>query len=182
LFKRYEFNENGISPRVIPGVKNGIHHVTGVEHDQVGRPSESTENRQKMMDKRMDKLKNIQVTNAIKADAPHEEPDLLIVGMGSIGGTIDEARARLANEGIKTNHVTVRLIHPFPTDMIKPYIEKAKTVIVVENNATGQLADQIKLHVGNHDKIKNVLKYNGNPFLPAEIAQKCKELTFAWQH
>ena len=77
LFKRYEFTENGVSPRVIPGVKNGIHHVTGVEHDQTGRPSESTENRQKMMDKRLEKLKHIQVTDAIKFDAPHDNPDLL---------------------------------------------------------------------------------------------------------
>ncbi|NOU76467.1 2-oxoacid:acceptor oxidoreductase subunit alpha [Paenibacillus sp. LMG 31458] len=182
LFKRYEFTENGVSPRVIPGVKHGIHHVTGVEHDQTGRPSESTENRQRMMDKRLEKLKHIQVTDAIKFDAPHENPDLLIIGMGSTGGTIDEARSRVELEGIKTNHATVRLIHPFPAEQLRPLVEKAKTVIVVENNATGQLADQIKLHVGHADKIKNVLKYNGNPFLPAEIEQKCKELTLAWQH
>jgi 2-oxoglutarate ferredoxin oxidoreductase subunit alpha len=182
LFKRYEFKENGVSPRVLPGTKNGIHHVTGVEHDQSGRPSESTENRQKMMDKRMEKLKHIQVRDAVKVDAPHENPDILLVGMGSTGGTIDEARARLAKEGIKTNHATVRLIHPFPTEEIKSYIEKAKTVIVVENNATGQLADQIKLHVGHADKIQNLLKYNGNPFLPADIEQKCKELSLVWQH
>ncbi|MNG29397.1 2-oxoglutarate ferredoxin oxidoreductase subunit alpha [compost metagenome] len=85
-------------------------------------------------------------------------------------------------EGIKTNHATVRLIHPFPAEQLRPLVEKAKQVIVVENNATGQLADQIKLHVGHADKIKNVTKYNGNPFLPAEIEQKCKELTLAWQH
>src|SRR5690606_6730597 len=30
-FKRYEFTEDGISPRVIPGQKYGIHHVTGVD-------------------------------------------------------------------------------------------------------------------------------------------------------
>ncbi|MCD1257738.1 2-oxoacid:acceptor oxidoreductase subunit alpha [Paenibacillus athensensis] len=184
LFKRYEFTADGISPRVVPGVKHGIHHVTGVEHDQTGRPSESTDNRQKMMDKRMQKMNSVAatVTDAIKVDAPHEAPDLLIIGMGSTGGTIDEARSRIAKEGIKTNHATVRLIHPFPAEQLKPYVEKAKVVVVVENNATGQLADQIKLHVGFADKIKNVLKYNGNPFLPAEIEQKCKELTLAWQH
>ena len=134
------------------------------------------------MDKRLEKLKHIQVTDAIKVDAPHETPDLLIIGMGSTGGTIDEARRRVELEGITTNHATVRLIHPFPTEQLRPFVEKAKTVIVVENNATGQLADQIKLNVGHADKIKNVLKYNGNPFLPAEIEQKCKELTLAWQH
>jgi len=184
LFKRYEFTADGISPRVVPGMKYGLHHVTGVEHDQTGRPSESTDNRQKMMDKRMEKMKHVaaNVTDAVKVDAPYETPDLLIIGMGSTGGTIDEARSRIAKEGIKTNHATVRLIHPFPAAQLKPYLEKAKAVVVVENNATGQLADQIKLRVGFADKIQNVLKYNGNPFLPAEIEQKCKELTLAWQH
>jgi 2-oxoglutarate ferredoxin oxidoreductase subunit alpha len=182
LFKRYEYANDGVSPRVIPGQKYGIHHVTGVEHDQEGRPSESTDNRKKMMDKRMEKLKHVKVTNPILVDAPHEQPELLIIGMGSTGGTIDEARARLADKGIATNHITVRLMHPFPAEELKPYMEKAKTVVVVENNATGQLASLIKLNVGYADKIKSLLKYNGNPFLPAEITTFCQELNLVWQH
>lgn len=176
LFKRYEFTEDGISPRVIPGMKNGIHHVTGVEHDQEGRPSESPINRQKMMDKRLNKMNHVKVTNPILVDAPNETPDLLVIGMGSTGGTIDEARTRLAAEGITSNHVTVRLLHPFPAEEIKPYLEKAKKVVVVENNATGQLASLIKLNAGHADKIESMLKYDGNPFLPAEITKACKEL------
>lgn len=182
LFKRYEFTANGVSPRVLPGTKNGIHHVTGVEHDQEGRPSESPVNRQKMMDKRMEKMKHIKVTNPILVDAKHDNPDLLIVNMSSTSGTIDEARGRLEKDGIKTNRVTVRQLHPFPTEELKPFIEKAKQVVVVEYNATGQLSQLIKLNVGNSDKIQSVLKYNGNPFLPSEIHQKCKELTLVWQH
>lgn len=182
LFKRYEFTANGVSPRVLPGTKNGIHHVTGVEHDQEGRPSESPVNRQKMMDKRMEKMKHIKVTNPILADAKHDNPDLLIINMSSTSGTIDEARGRLEKDGIKTNRVTVRQLHPFPTEELKPHIEKAKQVVVVEYNATGQLTQLIKLNVGNADKIRSVLKYNGNPFLPSEIHQQCKELTPVWQH
>ena len=44
-FKRYEITEDGISPRVLPGTKHGIHHVTGVEHDETGKPSEAPGNR-----------------------------------------------------------------------------------------------------------------------------------------
>ncbi|MGY4763064.1 2-oxoacid:acceptor oxidoreductase subunit alpha [Paenibacillus caseinilyticus] len=183
LFKRYEFTENGISPRVIPGQKYGLHHVTGVEHDQEGRPSESPENRKKMMDKRMNKIKTVskKVTDPIKVDALHENPDLLIIGMGSTGGTIDEARRRLDASGVKSNHITVRLLHPFPTEELAPYLEKAKQVVVVENNATGQLASLIKLNVGYADKLNSMLKYNGNPFLPAEITKYCQELNLVWQ-
>lgn len=180
LFPRYEFSEDGVSPRVFPGQKNGIHHVTGVEHDQEGRPSESPINRKKMMDKRFGKLKDIKVTNPILVDAPHDQADYLIIGMGSTGGTIDEARARLTADGITSNHITVRLLHPFPVEALKPYTSKAKKIIVVENNATGQLASLIKLNLETNDKIHHLLKYDGNPFLPAEIYKECKELV-QWQ-
>jgi 2-oxoglutarate ferredoxin oxidoreductase subunit alpha len=176
LFKRYEFTDSGVSPRVIPGSKFGIHHVTGVEHDEVGRPSENSVNRRKMMDKRLGKLQHVKLSNPIHIQAPYSNPDLLIIDMSSVGGTVDEARTRLEKEGVKTNHITVRLLHPFPVEELTPYISKAKKVVVVENNATGQLANLIKLNVGFSDKIENFLKYDGNPFLPHEIHAKCKQL------
>ncbi|MUG45636.1 2-oxoacid:acceptor oxidoreductase subunit alpha [Paenibacillus woosongensis] len=176
MFNRYAFTENGISPRVLPGEKNGIHHVTGVEHDEAGRPSESPVNRKKMMDKRLRKLNKLQMTNPIHLQAPHAEPDILVIGMGSTGGTIDQARTRLDGEGIKTNHMTVRLLHPFPVEEVLPEIKKAKKVLVLENNATGQLANLIKQNIGYHDKIVNVLKYDGNPFLPSEVYNECKNV------
>ena len=125
LYKRYALTEDGISPRTLPGAKHGIHHVTGVEHGEDGRPSESAVNRKKMMNKRLSKLDQLQVRNPIHVDQPHESPELLIIGMGSTGGTIDEARERLAADGIKTNHATVRLLHPFPAADLKPIIERA---------------------------------------------------------
>lgn len=179
-FKRYAFTENGISPRVVPGEKHGLHHVTGVEHGEDGRPSEASANRKKMMEKRLRKLQDIQFTNPILADAPHENPDMLIIGMGSTGGTINEARARLNKEGVSTNHITVRLMNPFPAAELAPHLEKARKIIVVENNATAQLANLIKLNVGHGEKIENLLKYDGNPFLPAEIYKQCKGL-LTWQ-
>lgn len=182
LFPRYQFTNNGISPRALPGEKNGIHHVTGTEHDQVGRPSESPINRKKMMDKRMGKLSHAKVTNPILTDCPHDQADILIIGMGSTGGTIDEARSRLNDEQLKTNHITVRQLHPFPVQELAPYIEKAKKIVVVENNATAQLASLIKLNIsGSAEKIHNHLKYDGTPFLPLEIYNECKGM-FAWQH
>jgi len=176
LFKRYELTEDGVSPRVIPGDKYGLHHVTGVEHDETGRPSENSVNRQKMMDKRLTKLDGLTIRDAIRIDAPHDQADLLVVGMGSTGGTIDEARGRLEADGLATNHITIRQIHPFPTALVAAEMAKAKKVIVLENNATGQLASQVKLYAGGADKIESVLKYDGNPFLPSEVYKACKEL------
>ncbi len=175
-FKRYEVTESGISPRVVPGVKNGIHHVTGVEHNEQGKPSEAASNRKDQMEKRLKKTKNIRFNTPVHKNAKHEEADLLVVGFNSTRGAIEEAMTRLENDGIKVNHAQVRLIHPFPSEEILPLIQSAKKVLVVENNATGQLANIMKMNVGHADKITNFLKYDGNPFLPHEVHTKCKEL------
>jgi len=124
----------------------------------------------------LNKLNGMTIRDAVRTDAPHNEADLLIIGMGSTGGTIDEARSRLNAEGLRTNHITIRQIHPFPTSIVQAELEKAKKVVVLENNATGQLASQVKLYAGSADKIESVLKYDGNPFLPSEVYKACKEL------
>jgi len=175
-FKRYEITEDGVSPRVIPGVKNGIHHVTGVEHDETGKPSESAVNRNLQMDKRFRKVEKVKFDTPVYKNSPHEEADLLIIGFNSTRGAIEEAMVRLEKDGMKVNHAHIRLIHPFPTDELLPLVRSAKKIAVVENNATGQLANIIKMNVGYNEKIKKILKYDGNPFLPHEVHTKCKEL------
>jgi 2-oxoglutarate/2-oxoacid ferredoxin oxidoreductase subunit alpha len=175
-FKRYEITEDGISPRVIPGTPNGIHHVTGVEHAETGRPSEVAANRNAQMDKRLRKLKHIRFNTPVHKNVKHDEADLLIVGFISTRGAIEEAIDRLEQDGVKVNHAHIRLLHPFPTDEVLPLVESAKKVVVVEQNATGQLANILKMNVGHAEKIASVLKYDGNPFLPNEVYTKCKEL------
>lgn len=175
-YKRYLVTEDGVSPRPIPGMKNGIHHVTGVEHAETGKPSEGPENRIAQMDKRFRKLENIRFDTPVYKYAPHEDADLLLVGFNSTRGVIEEAIGRLEKDGMKVNHAQIRLIHPFPTDELLPLVQSAKKVLVVENNATGQLANIIKMNVGNAQKIIKYVKYDGNPFLPNEVYTKSKEL------
>ncbi|MED3573335.1 2-oxoacid:acceptor oxidoreductase subunit alpha [Cytobacillus praedii] len=175
-FKRYEVTEDGVSPRTIPGMKNGIHHVTGVEHDEQGKPSESAANRNAQMDKRFRKIENIKFDTPVYKNAPHADADLLIVGFNSTRGAIEEAMGRLEKDGLKVNHAHIRLIYPFPSDELLPLVKSAKKIVVVENNATGQLANMIKMNVGHAEKITKMLKYDGNPFLPHEIHSRCKEL------
>ncbi|PIC77582.1 2-oxoglutarate ferredoxin oxidoreductase subunit alpha [Sporosarcina sp. P19] len=177
-FKRYEVTEDGVSPRVIPGVKGGIHHVTGVEHDETGRPNETAHNRKQQMDKRMRKLSNLteRFPNPITVNVPTIKTNLLLIGFNATRGAIEEAVQRLRGEGLNVNHLQIRLIHPFPTAAIKPYIDGADHVLVVESNATGQLANIIKMNVGHVDKVQSMLKYDGDPFQPHYIYDASKEL------
>ncbi|MFC4766137.1 2-oxoacid:acceptor oxidoreductase subunit alpha [Effusibacillus consociatus] len=173
LFKRYEFTEDNISPRVFPGQKGGIHHVTGVEHTEVGRPTEDAAIRIKMMDKRLNKVQG-ELPNSVSYTGS-DNPDLLVIGIGSTIGVIDEALERLAAEGMSVGHAQVRVLSPFPTETLQKYVDKAKKVLVVENNATGQLKNLMQFF-GVKGEFHSQLKYDGNPYLPHEIYSHCKEL------
>lgn len=175
-FKRYEVTEDGISPRVLPGTKHAIHHVTGVEHDETGKPSEAASNRKAQMDKRMKKLQHVNFNEPVYVNAPYEEADILFVGFNSTRGVLEELQQTLIAQGMKVNHAHIRLIHPFPSKEVQPLVTNAKKVVVVENNATGQLANILKMNVGGHDKVINVLKYDGTPFLPLQLEKQVKEL------
>ncbi len=175
-FKRYKVTEDGVSPRVLPGMKNGLHHVTGVEHAETGKPSEVAENRLDQMDKRLRKLNGLQFDTPVHIDAANDQADVLIVGFNSTRGAIEEAKVRLEEEGHSVNHAHIRLVHPFPVEEMKPLVENAKKILVVEHNATGQLANLMKMNLPIADKVVNLKKYDGNPFTPSHVYDKCKEL------
>ncbi|ARB40879.1 2-oxoglutarate ferredoxin oxidoreductase subunit alpha [Mammaliicoccus sciuri] len=175
-FKRYALTDSGISPRILPGTKGGIHHVTGVEHDEEGKPSESAENRQKQMDKRMRKTAQLLIDEPVESNEKYEEADILYVGFISTAGAIEEAISRLDQQNVKVNHIQIRQLHPFPTDFVQEALNKAKKVVVAEHNYQGQLSNIIKMNINHQNKIINQTKYDGTPFLPHEIEDKALEI------
>ncbi|XVL43768.1 2-oxoacid:acceptor oxidoreductase subunit alpha [Staphylococcus equorum] len=175
-FKRYALTESGVSPRPIPGVKGGIHHVTGVEHNEEGKTSEATDNRQQQMDKRMRKTEHLLIKDPVEADEQHDEADILYLGFISTKGAIQEGKDRLEAQGLKVNHLQIRQLHPFPKETLQKAIDKASKVVVVEHNYQGQLASILKMNVTLGDKLVNQTKYDGTPFLPHEIETKGLEI------
>ncbi|MDE9829021.1 2-oxoacid:acceptor oxidoreductase subunit alpha [Staphylococcus delphini] len=175
-FKRYAVTESGVSPRPIPGVKGGIHHVTGVEHNEEGKPSEAAENRQNQMDKRMRKTEKLVIPKPVEGTATHDDADILYLGFISTKGAIQEGASRLEQQGHRINHLQIRQLHPFPTEVIQDAVDKAKKVVVVEHNYQGQLANIIKMNVNLGDKLVKQTKYDGTPFLPHEIEDKGLEI------
>ncbi|MCC2088011.1 2-oxoacid:acceptor oxidoreductase subunit alpha [Mammaliicoccus sciuri] len=175
-FKRYALTDSGISPRILPGTIGGIHHVTGVEHDEEGKPSESAENRQKQMDKRMRKTAQLLINEPVESNEKYEEADILYVGFISTAGAIEEAISRLDKQNVKVNHIQIRQLHPFPSDVVQEAFNKAKKVVVAEHNYQGQLSNIIKMNINHQNTIINQTKYDGTPFLPHEIEDKALEI------
>ncbi|MBN2454869.1 2-oxoacid:acceptor oxidoreductase subunit alpha [Candidatus Woesearchaeota archaeon] len=174
-YKRYKLTKTGISPRLLPGAKGAIVVANSDEHNEYGYSCEEIENRNKMMQKRMKKLDMLaKELPAPKLYGP-EDAELTLTGFGSVKGAILDAIKILEKEGIKVNFLHLIYVSPFPDKSVKEALSKAKKVISVENNFTGQFAGLVREKTGKNIT-KRFLKYDGRPFYPEEIAEKVRKV------
>ncbi|TCS83205.1 2-oxoacid:acceptor oxidoreductase subunit alpha [Tepidibacillus fermentans] len=168
-FLRYEFTQDGISSRTIPGQKGGVHTANSNEHNQTGHIDEDPTNRTNMMKKRLGKLASL-IDPGFEATG-NKEADVLLVGFGSTYGVIQEAKKSLEKRGINVTHVHVKRLTPFDLSL-KDYVLGAKTVIVIENNYTGQLKRLMQMELNTGKELKSITKYDGNPFTLREVMEQ----------
>lgn len=170
-YKRFAITETGISPRAIPGQKNGMFMVTSDEHNEEGYFDEESDNRIIMMDKRFKKLE--QAAKEIPEPKLYGNPnaDLTIIGWGSVKMPVLESLKEFPN----VNFLHTVYVNPFPKKKIEEVLNSSKKTLIIENNKTGQFLSLIKEHIGKETDYK-LLKYDGRPFYPEEIADKIKEV------
>lgn len=179
-YKRFALTEDGISPRAVLGMKGYTFWNTGDEHNELGHISEDPENRVRMMTKRMKKLEiaAAEIPEAEKVNFYHAskpQADVTIVSWGSTKGAILEAIQRLKKDGIDAEFLQLRLASPFPVDSVKDRLSKAKLVIDVEQNYSGQMADIIaeKTYLEIRHR---VVKFNGRPMSCDEVYAAIRQI------
>lgn len=170
---RYQFADDGISPRPIPGRKGGVFRANSDEHNQDGYSDEEAENAAKMVEKRMKKL------NILKERVPSpklygpEEAETTLVGWGSTKGPALETLRLASQNSISFNYLHLNWIHPFPKKSVAKILGQAKTVVDIEGAHNSPMADWIKLHTGISLE-KRIRKYDGRIFYPEEIIEMIK--------
>lgn len=170
-YKRYAFDPSGISPRGIPGYGSGFVKVDSDEHDEEGMITESFTTRVKMHEKRLNKLKLMHKDNLEPLISGSEKQTDLLLSWGSTYGVIAEALHAHPQWGY--THMHFIQVTPLPQSIAK-IINSAKTITVIENNATGQFANLIQMTFGV--KVTHqLLKYSGEPFYVDELITKLEE-------
>jgi 2-oxoglutarate ferredoxin oxidoreductase subunit alpha len=168
-YLRYKLTDDGISPRSVPGVKGGLVMIAGDEHDEDGHIfTEDADNRIKMMNKRMKKmgavLKNTPEEMKVKFYGEQKNKKV-VVSWGSTKGPILDALELVKN----TSFLQVRMMEPFPVEEVTKYL-KGKTIIDVEQNYSGQLADLIREKTGLVADSR-IVKFNGRPIAYEELVR-----------
>jgi 2-oxoglutarate ferredoxin oxidoreductase subunit alpha len=176
-YRRFAFTDDGVSPRVIPGVEGGMHLAPGSEHNDMGVITENARNRKRMMEKRFKKLDTAMAAGDLPAPNlfANDGARIALIGYGSNRGPIKEAQDRLAKGGIPTDFLQLRTLWPFPDDDIRAFVAKYDHVFVIEHSFTGQLARLIRAAVGPLDHVHPVLKYNSKPYRPIEIIEAVEQ-------
>lgn len=170
-YKRYKLTANGISPRGIPGLGQGLIVVDSDEHDETGHITEDLDLRTRMVNKRLEKfelLKNEIIPPQLIGPQDYEN---LVVCWGSTYNVVKEAVENLSRENVAVLHF--KQVYPLPNETVN-YLQKARKILIVENNATSQFSKLIKLHTGIDIKNK-ILKYNGLSFYVEELTNKLNE-------
>ncbi len=179
-YLRFKIDKNPISPRAVLGTQNGIFWNTGDEHTEEGHITEDPYNRVNMMNKRMSKLKVAleEIPNEDKAivyGSLEDQNTLSILSWGSTKGSIVDAVERLNKEGDKVRFIQLRLLHPFPSDLLETMIHGSKILVDIEMNYSSQLASLIQQYMKR--KIDySVVKFNGRPMSSSEIYNAIKHI------
>ena len=165
---------SNVSPRSVPGQKDGRYLATGNEHNPSGHISEDPDNRIAQMERRLNKLDDIRAD--LDENASHqtyygpENAENGVLVWGSQQDTAFEAVDRLNDNGHSVKALGVSDMAPYPVDEVSEWLESVDQALVVEMNATAQFRGLTQKEIGKYgDKMSSLLKYNGNPFEPAEI-------------
>jgi 2-oxoglutarate ferredoxin oxidoreductase subunit alpha len=177
-YKRYLDTPSGISPRAVPGTEGHVHVVATDEHDEDGvLISDEFTNpvkRRKMVEKRARKMEGIEKRIAPPRIEGPEDADVTLVGWGSTRGVIKEAVEQLNALGISANQLAIKWIVPLHVEAITEALSRARRVIIVENNFSGQFARYLRGESGiNADG--HIRKYDGEPFMPHHIVNGVRE-------
>lgn len=173
-YKRYEITKTGISPRITPGKIPGLTVlVDSDEHDEYGHITESAEVRNKMNDKRLRKMEYLKEELLEPEFVGEENADILLLAWGSLYSPVKEA-VKLLNKGAGSNKYCALVfgdVWPLPDKQLKKYAKKARNIINIEQNATGQLAGLVRECTGIECN-SSILKYDGRPISSQEIYNK----------
>jgi 2-oxoglutarate ferredoxin oxidoreductase subunit alpha len=173
-YKRHQVTESGISPRALPMQSRVLVNTDADEHDETGHLTESADMRVQQVTKRLRKYTLLQ--REINTPRFFEMPgaEITLIGWGSTYGAIKEASETLKKQGVANNVLHVTEIWPFPTEFVSGAMKKTSRTVVIENNATGQLAYLIRAETGYQSTLQ-INRFDGRPISPQYILNELKK-------
>jgi 2-oxoglutarate ferredoxin oxidoreductase subunit alpha len=183
-FKRYAITDDGVSPRVFPLTKGGMHVMVGAEHDEssysisgnrAGLP-DSGKLRELMFKKRFQKLELLRNEMQVPTFWGEPNADYTIICWGSTEGAVKESIIRLNKEDRHSwNMLSFVDLFPLPYNQIRPLLDQIKQSIMIEVNYTGQFENLLHSHLDWRPKF-TIHPLSGETPTHSSIIPKIKQI------
>lgn len=166
---RYQYTEDGISPRWLPGDDATPYVANSDEHDERGYSTEDSIEIKKMMAKRMRKLQAvIEALPHPQISGEENEPDVCILSWGSTKNVVLDAIKEFPS--LKITSVHYNHIWPLKTEKAVEMIEKARYTFSVENNYNSQFTSLFRQQCGYEIKDK-LTRFDSKPFYLEDLLE-----------
>jgi len=163
-FRRYAMSETGVSPRTVPGQPNGLYVSNSYEHDHFGFATEESQMTIDQTKKRAQKYESLSKELPQPVLFGNEQAEITFVSWGS---TINVLRDVVAKTD-KANVIHLPSVWPFPREGFTKLAKKAKKLVMVEGNSTGQAEQLIRQETGLQ-MASFLRRYDGRPFYVEDI-------------
>lgn len=180
-YTRFKLTESGISPLSHPGLAGGNYLASGIEHNEVGRPTANGEMHARMSEKRFrkfDSLKNRRDLFVIEGDP---EAPIGMVSWGSVAGVAREALRLAHAEGLHAKLLVPKLLYPVVEPVYQDFFASVKRGLFIEQSYQAQLYRLVRMYVDFPGEIKPLAKSGSNPIQPSEVLERLREMVAALQ-
>jgi 2-oxoglutarate/2-oxoacid ferredoxin oxidoreductase subunit alpha len=154
------------------------HHVTGLNHNERGRPFASPAEVDRLVRRLNGKMELAAQRWSLYQEVETADAEVLIVATGSPARSAKEAVRAARQEGVKAGLLIIQTVWPFPAARVAALAAKASTVIVPELNL-GQLVGEVERYVcsaSGSPRVVSLTRVDTELFQPAQILDALREV------
>lgn len=165
----------GIVPPMADFGSGYRHHVTGLNHDASGFPTNIPALVQPEEERLLAKVtQNLDIIEKYE----YTRKDGAKVGIVAYGSSARSAKAAVSQaqeEGIPVDFVRPITLWPYPVEPTIEMAEKVDVIVVPEMNL-GQMIDEVQRCICGQAKVIGVNRVDGDPITPENILEKIREV------
>ncbi|OFW03723.1 MAG: hypothetical protein A3H96_04315 [Acidobacteria bacterium RIFCSPLOWO2_02_FULL_67_36] len=180
-YQRFAITESGISPIADPGTRGGNYLASGIEHNEQGAPTASGATHARMNEKRIRKLNPLKMRRDLFDVYGDPSAAIGMVAWGSVAGIAREALRDAQKKGIRAKLLVPRLLYPVAQQVFEDFFASVRAGFVVEQSHLGQLYRLIRMYVDVPRGVEPFARSGSNPFTPAEVSERLRDLAVAVQ-
>jgi 2-oxoglutarate ferredoxin oxidoreductase subunit alpha len=180
-YARFKLTESGISPLSQPGMAGGNYLASGIEHNEVGRPTANGEMHAQMNTKRFRKFNPLKDRRDLFVVEGDPDAPIGLVSWGSVAGVAREALRLARAEGLRVKLLVPKLLYPVAEQVYQDFFASVKRGLFIEQSFQAQLYRLVRMYVDVPVLVKPLAKSGSNPIHPVEVLERLREMVCALQ-